>query len=142
MPDQRVTNQLRQLVGERARGSCEYCLSQAQFSPQSFSVEHIYPRSLGGATELDNLALSCAGCNGHKYNKTQAIDSATNELAPLFHPRQQVWSEHFTWNEDYTKIIGLTPTGRATVDALQLNRSALQNLRAVLYMVGKHPPDF
>lgn len=54
MPDQRVTNQLRQQVGERAKGCCEYCLSQAQFSPQAFSVEHIYPRSLGGMTHLDN----------------------------------------------------------------------------------------
>lgn len=141
MPEQRVTNQLRQQVGERAKGCCEYCLSQAQFSPQAFSVEHIYPRSLGGATHLDNLALSCAGCNGHKYNKTQALDPISNESVALFHPRQQVWAEHFAWNEEYTLIIGLTPTGRVTVDVLQLNRSALQNLRAVLYLVGQHPPE-
>lgn len=41
----------------------------------------------------------------------------------------------------YTLIIGLTPTGRATVEALQLNHSALQNLRTVLYLVGQHPPE-
>ncbi|TXH68242.1 MAG: HNH endonuclease [Thiothrix sp.] len=139
MPDQRVTNQLRQQVGERAKGCCEYCLSQVRFSPQAFSVEHIHPRSLGGVTHLDNLALSCAGCNGHKYNKTQAPDPINNEMVSLFHPRQQIWTEHFSWNEHYTLIIGLTPTGRATVEALQLNRSALQNLRAVLYLVGQHP---
>lgn len=141
MPDQRVTAQQRQLVGERARGCCEYCLSQLQFSPQSFSVEHIHPRSAGGATHLDNLALACAGCNGHKYSKTHAFDAATNEHAPLFHPRQQQWHEHFAWNEDYTVVIGLTPTGRTTVEALRLNRPALQNLRALLYAAGKHPPD-
>jgi 5-methylcytosine-specific restriction endonuclease McrA len=115
MPDKRVTAQQRQYVGERAGGCCEYCLSQVHFAPQSFSVEHIQPRSLGGATQYDNLALACPGCNGHKYNKTHAIDPASNEVVPLFHPRQQLRCEHFGWNEDYTTIIGLTPTGRATV---------------------------
>lgn len=133
MPDQRVTQQIRQLVGDRAKGCCEYCLSQTQFSPQSFSVEHIHPRSLGGKTELDNLALACAGCNGHKYNKTQALDPTTNTMADLYHPRKHNWAEHFAWNEEYTIILGLTPVGRATVAALQLNRSALQNLRAILF---------
>lgn len=141
MPDQRITNQIRQQVGERANGCCEYCRSQVQFSPQAFSVEHIYPRSASGATRLDNLALSCAGCNGHKYTKTQAIDPVTNELVALFHPRQQQWAEHFAWDKEYTVMIGLTPTGRATIDALHLNRPALQNLREVLYTVGKHPPE-
>ena len=141
MPDQRATNQLREYVGDRAKGCCEYCLSQVQFSPQAFGVEYIYPRSAGGKTQLDNLALACAGCNGHKYNKTQAFDPVTNEMVALFHPRQQQWAEHFTWNKDCTVIIGLTPTGRATVEVLRLNRPALQNLREVLYPVGKHPPE-
>lgn len=141
MPDQRVTNHIRQQVGERANGCCEYCRSQAQFSPQAFSVEHIHPRSAAGATQLDNLALACAGCNGHKYNKTQALDPLTNELVALFHPRQQQWTEHFSWDKEYTVMIGLTPTGRATIEALHLNRPALQSLREVLYTVGKHPPE-
>jgi len=37
-------------------------------------------------------------------------------------------------------IIGLTPTGRATVEVLKLNREGLVNLRQVLYAAGKHPP--
>ncbi|MEH1969279.1 HNH endonuclease [Nostoc sp.] len=28
------------------------------------------PKSQGGNTTLDNLALSCQGCNNRKYNKT------------------------------------------------------------------------
>ncbi|WP_298611499.1 HNH endonuclease signature motif containing protein [uncultured Thiothrix sp.] len=141
MPEQRVTTHQRQQVAERARGCCEYCLSQAQFSPNPFSIEHIHPRSAGGATQLDNLALSCAGCNAHKYNKTQALDPISNKLVALFHPRTQHWTEHFTWNETYTLVLGLTPTGRATVETLQLNRVTLQNLRAVLYTAGLHPPE-
>jgi len=37
-------------------------------------------------------------------------------------------------------IIGLTPSGRATVEALDLNRSSLINLRRVLRASGEHPP--
>jgi hypothetical protein len=58
----------------------------------------------------------------------------------LFHPREQRWEAHFAWNHDFTLILGVTPTGRATIAALQLNRPGLVNLRRVLYMVGEHPP--
>jgi len=96
---------------------------------QPFSVEHIIPRQAGGETTLDNLALACQGCNGHKYVKTEGVGPVSGELVPLFHPRRQLWREHFAWNADFTLIIGLTPTGRATVEVLQLNREGLINLR-------------
>jgi hypothetical protein len=104
-------------------------------------VEHVIPTVRGGATSLDNLALSCSGCNGHKYDRIEGYDSVTESTAPLYHPRQQVWSEHFTWNEDYAYVIGLTPTGRATVEALHLNRVGVVNLRRLLLLVGLHPPE-
>ncbi len=107
---------------------------------QSFCVEHIIPRSQGGRTTLDNLALACQGCNNHKYTKVKGNDSITGDLVPLYHPRQQRWRDHFAWNEDFTLIIGLTPTGRATVEALRLNREGLVNLRRILYTMGEHPP--
>jgi hypothetical protein len=47
----------------------------------------------------------------------------------------------FAWNADFTLIIGLTPTGRATVETLQLNREGLVNLRRVLCAMGEHPPS-
>jgi hypothetical protein len=62
-------------------------------------------------------------------------------MAMLFHPRRERWQEHFGWNTEYTHVIGLTPTGRATVAALQLNRPAVVNIREVLYAAGKHPPQ-
>jgi len=51
-----------------------------------------------------------------------------------------LWSEHFRWSEDFSEIVGMTPTGRATVEMLKLNRRGLVNLRGVLYAMGKHPP--
>jgi hypothetical protein len=140
MPGKRVTAKQKRTVAERARDCCEYCRSQARFATESFSVEHIIPRSRGGETRLDNLALACEGCNSHKYAKMEGYDAATGEMVPLYHPRRQTWYHHFRWNDNFTLIVGLTPTGRATVEALQLNREGLVNLRRILYEVSEHPP--
>jgi hypothetical protein len=140
MSESRVTAQQKKAVAERANRCCEYCKSQVSFAIQPFSIEHIIPKSQGGRTTLDNLALACQGCNNHKYNKTEGRDLISGNIVPFYHPRQQRWSEHFVWNEDFILIIGLTPVGRTTVDALQLNREGVVNLRRVLYAMGEHPP--
>jgi hypothetical protein len=140
MSEQRVTAQQKQIVIERSHGCCEYCRSQVRFATQSFSVEHIIPKSQGGTSNLDNLALSCQGCNNHKYDKIQGLDPISGEQVLLYHPRQENWSDHFTWSNDFTEIIGLTSTGRATIAVLQLNRVGLVNLRRVLYAAKEHPP--
>lgn len=140
MSERRVTAQQKRVVVKRAQGCCEYCRSQARFAMQSFSVEHIVPRSRGGKTTLDNLALACQGCNNHKYIKTEGQDPVTGEFVSLYHPRQQRWRDHFAWNEEFTLIIGLTTTGRATVETLRLNREGLVNLRRTLYAMAEHPP--
>jgi len=140
MAEDRVSDTLRRLVAERARDCCEYCRSQTAYAMQSFSVEHIVPRSRGGLTVGLNLAWSCQGCNNHKYTKVEAPDPVGGAVVPLFNPRTQRWRDHFTWSNDATLILGLTPSGRATVIALRLNREGLVNLRGVLFEHGAHPP--
>ncbi len=39
-----------------------------------------------------------------------------------------------------THVIGLSPTGRATVSKLQLNREPVVNFRRILIKAGEHPP--
>lgn len=140
MSKRRASARQKQAVIERAHGCCEYCRSQMRYATQSFSIEHIFPEYLGGKTTLDNLALSCQGCNNHKFIKTTAVDPVSREVVPLYHPRQQQWHEHFAWIHDFTVVLGLTPTGRATVEALHLNREGLLNIRQLLYEKGVHPP--
>ena len=67
---------------------------------------------------LAPLARACQGCNSRKYVAIEALDPVTGETVPLYHPRRDRWLEHFAWNEDDTLIIGLTPTGRTTVEKL------------------------
>lgn len=140
MASDRVSARLRAEVERRAGGCCEYCRCQSRFSSQSFCAEHIEPRSLGGKTELSNLAYSCQSCNNHKYNKVVGVDPVSKQVVMLFHPRRDQWREHFAWSDDFRLILGLTATGRATVETLNLNKPGLVRLRGVLLSVGEHPP--
>jgi hypothetical protein len=73
-------------------------------------------------------------------HRVEASDPLTGEIVPLFHPRQQQWGEHFAWSPEGDRILGLTPTGRATVAALHLNRDKLVEARQTWVAVGLHPP--
>jgi hypothetical protein len=98
--------------------------------------------TIRGDSAADHLALACQGCHNFKYNKTSAFDPGSRQRVPLFHPRQQHWHDHFAWNHDWTLLIGFTPTGRATVEELHLNRPGVLNLRHLLLLIGRHPPQF
>ncbi len=131
---------VREQVAERANHPCEYCRVPFHWSNDLFDVEHIQPRKLGGTDDLENLAWSCSSCNAHKATATEAIDPDTGEPVPFFHPRTDTWRVHFAWDVSRLYIIGLTPTGRAMVERLLLNRQQLINLRFALIAVGVHPP--
>jgi hypothetical protein len=102
-------------------------------------MEHIVPRIRKGTSDLDNLALSCSGCNGLKYTSVAGRDDITGEIVSLYHPRKHVWSEHFQWSEDGLKIVGQTPIGRTTVLRLELNRAGVVSIREALLLSGRHP---
>src|SRR5919201_197069 len=108
-------------VARRARYRCEYCGYPEAASSTPLEVDHIVPEAKGGLTTLDNLALCCRSCNLHKHIKTEAVDPVTGGTVPLFHPRTQQWPEHFALDRDTGEMLGLTPVGRAAVEALALN---------------------
>jgi hypothetical protein len=135
-----MKSSIQKLVRERAKHCCEYCFAQERYSADRCSIEHIIPISKEGDDDDQNLALSCQRCNNFKYNLTHSIDPATGKSVLLYNPRQEDWHTHFRWNDDFTEIIGNTPTGRATVKKLQLNRIGLINLRSLLIPFGLHPP--
>lgn len=55
-------NKFRSDVWRRDRGRCVYC---GAFGNE---LDHIVPRSKGGADSLDNLVLACRSCNHSKFN--------------------------------------------------------------------------
>jgi hypothetical protein len=108
---------------------CGYCHSPDALMGVSLVFDHIIPLAAGGPTTRENLWRACRQCNEFKGPQTRAEDTDTGIVVPLFHPRTQRWNDHFRWNSDYTEIVGISPTGRATVQALQLNRQLLVKAR-------------
>lgn len=105
-------------------------------------IEHIIPLAHDGTDAETNLWLACPLCNTYKSDKMSGIDSETGQSHPLFNPRTQQWNEHFRWSEDGIRVIGLTPTGRATVNALHLNDNPYALIvRSNWVVVGWHPPQ-
>lgn len=104
-----------------------------------YALEHIIPRKRGGTDDLSNLCWSCQGCNNRKFTAIRAVAPLTGKTVNLYHPRRDDWNVHFRWSEDFLLIVGETPTGRATVKRLQLNRIGAVNLRRSLMATGKHP---
>ncbi len=88
-------------------------------------------RSGGETTSEENLALACVTCSLRKAARTHARDPRTRKSVPLFHPRRDRWSDHFRWTDD-CHLIGRTPTGRATITALGMNRLAVIKIRRAL----------
>jgi hypothetical protein len=133
-----VPEALSRAVRSRAEGRCQYCRMHESLQGATFHVEHIIPRSKGGASDLENLALACPGCNLHKADRIAAVDPVTGERAPLFHPVQHRWAEHFRFNGN--EVEGRTAVGRATVAVLDLNHSRRQRIRQAEEAFGLYPP--
>ena len=131
---------LRERVGVQARFRCGYCLTSEPIVGTPMEIDHLIPRALGGSDDEENLWLACSLCNTHKSDRITAEDSLTGEAVRLFNPRTMSWREHFAWTEEGDRIVGLTPNGRATVVALNLNRSVLVIARRRWASVGWHPP--
>jgi len=133
-----VSEKLSRAVRARAKARCQYCLMHESLQGATFHIEHVIPQCKGGRSGLENLALACPGCNLHKASKITAVDPATGQDVPLFHPIRQLWSEHSRF-EGY-QIEGLTAVGRATVETLNLNHCRRQRIRQAEGVFGLYPP--
>jgi hypothetical protein len=136
-----IPRSLAREVRDRAHNRCEYCRTSEWLSGQRHDIDHIFPRSLGGKTTSDNLCLACAPCNGFKADRTHALDPDSGISVALFNPRTQRWGDHFGWDEEKVRVLGLTPCGRATVSALKMNLPLILSARAIWVGVGRHPPQ-
>ena len=133
---------LQNLVRERFKNCCAYCHTAESLTIAIFEFEHVIPLANNGETTYENLCLACPTCNRYKAHRQTATDPQSKQIVPLFHPLKQQWLEHFQWSEDATQIIGLTPTGRATIITLKMNRPQLIRVRKMWVKMGEHPPQF
>jgi hypothetical protein len=74
----------------------------------------------------------------YKSHDLTGIDPATDQITPLYNPRQQIWDEHFALRADM-RISGLTPEGRTTVRVLQINLNERVESRQALAELSEYP---
>jgi 5-methylcytosine-specific restriction endonuclease McrA len=67
LPNTSVTFSRRN-VAKRDHYTCQYCGSQP--GADSITVDHVLPRSQGGASSWTNCAAACLGCNARKGDRT------------------------------------------------------------------------
>ncbi len=135
-----IPRELHRRVAQDAGHRCGYCLSAEAVTGVPLTIEHLIPQSLGGQTEVGNLWLACWFCNLSKGARISALDAKSGRSVRLFNPREQAWQEHFVWRDSGVRILGRTAVGRATVDALRMNRSIVMDARRVWVLAGRHPP--
>ncbi len=126
---------LRQFVRTRAKQRCEYCrLPQTAAPYLTFHIEHIEAQQHVEDDTPENLALACPDCNRHKGPNLVTLDSLTREIVPLFHPRRDVWEDHFRY--DGAILEGRSAVGEATIRLLQINTVERVEMRAELINCG------
>jgi 5-methylcytosine-specific restriction endonuclease McrA len=74
--DQRRRRITRRAVFARDSWTCQYCGTTSHLT-----VDHVMPRSRGGASDWENIVTSCAPCNRRKGNRTPVETG--------MHPRQK-----------------------------------------------------
>ena len=133
-----IPARLRRHVVERADNRCEYCRLAQTGQEATFHIDHIVPVAAGGDTSPENLALACVSCSLRNGARVLALDPHTSEHVSLFNPRLDSWQAHFRWQG--LTVIGTTTKGRATVDALRMNRALALAIRQEEAHRARHPP--
>jgi HNH endonuclease len=121
---------LRESVRTRAAYLCEYCRLPQELSELRFHIEHIIPREHGGGDQADNLALACPDCNLRKGPNLTGIDPQTGDVVRLFHPRRDIWSDHF--GHLGLCVVGITAVGRTTASLLGMNDPERRRVRELI----------
>jgi len=106
VPSRKVTFS-RKNIYRRDRYTCQYCSAKPPLP--DLSVDHVFPRSLGGRSSWTNCVLSCMRCNRRKANRTleeSGLELRKEPIEPTWTPcitvplghRRTAW-EHFISNE-------------------------------------------
>jgi 5-methylcytosine-specific restriction endonuclease McrA len=99
----------------RATLICQYCADA--LTTESYSLDHVIPRSQGGLSTWENLVACCKDCNSEKANRTPeqaGMRLLKKPVAPSIHdpkftfrlqiknPRPE-WGSYLYWNVELEK---------------------------------------
>jgi HNH endonuclease len=131
--------ELKQLISQRAKERCEYCLLPQSTRLFPYHLDHIIAKQHGGTDDEGNLALCCPQCNRHKGPNIATLEPTTGNFVGFFNPRKERWDAHFRFEEGFIK--GLTPEGRATETIFRFNEPVRVAERMMLMELGLYNLD-
>ncbi len=67
-----ISTKIKAIVKNRAYGYCEYCQCPSDISTDTFSLEHIIPRSKNGTDPSENIRLILINPNNKLIKKRNA----------------------------------------------------------------------
>lgn len=117
--------------------SCAYCtLSEHEARGVRFTIDHYEPQKARAdlVNDYGNLLYSCDSCNILKGNRNPP-ESARAAGQKFFRPDNETFPD--TFELDGRRVKGRTPTGEFTIEAVELNRAALQRLRDLRRRLAK-----
>ena len=143
---------VKQTLIDAQHGKCAFCERK---TGADGDVEHFRPKAACRqaknapllrpgyywlAYDWDNLLLSCSACNqrhkGSLFPLTEPVKRAASHVAdiaretPLFlHPAQQDPEQFISFRKEIPFAINGSPIGKATIEALGLNRELLNEAR-------------
>ena len=129
----------RETVESRAGRRCEYCWAPQPATGVRYHLEHVFPESLGGADDVDNLALACPTWNYYKSNHLLGLDESGVAGRPLFNPRKDRWHEHFEFDSATFRLNGKTAQGKGTINRLRMNHDIQIEARRLWVELGLYP---
>jgi len=139
MPRRARKRDPRETVELRAGRRCEYCRAPQPATGIRYHLEHVFPESLGGTDDVDNLALACPTCNYYKSNHLLGLDAESLASRPLFNPRKDRWDQHFEFDRVSLRLKGKTAAGSGTVNRLRMNDPLQIEARAVWMELDLYP---
>ena len=83
--------------------TCQYCGKR----PATLTVDHIFPRRLGGAYTWDNLVTACPGCNHRKGSRTLQQAGLRLRSEPVAPPASMlyIFGRHLKHNGEWIPFI-------------------------------------
>jgi 5-methylcytosine-specific restriction endonuclease McrA len=109
--------------------SCAYCtMSEAEAQAIRMTIDHYEPRSARRDLEHDyeNLMYACDECNLRKGDRCPPPEARAKGYR-FFRPDRDIHSEHY--DAKGVRLEHKSNTGYYSIEALDLNRSALRRLR-------------
>lgn len=102
MPEASVSFSRRNIF-KRDHYTCQYCGSQP--GSEELSIDHVTPRSHGGASTWENCVLACINCNKRKADRTPdeaGMKLRTQPVRPLWKP---LYAEHRLRIKSWAKFV-------------------------------------